>query len=112
MADVPEPWMPLFRDGRDEVNLTANQKRAIRRLWKCDLTRLEIAEELGFTPEQLDAAAVALALPERDEPVVYLPSREEIRLATARIRAGWSQAEREARLNAAWSARLHIATER
>lgn len=112
MADVPEPWMPLFRDGRDEVNLTANQKRAIRRLWKCDLTRLEIAEELGFTPEQLDAAAVALALPERDEPVVYLPSREEIRLATARIRAGWSQAEREARLNAAWSVRLHIATEK
>lgn len=91
--------------------LTANQKRAIRRLWKCDLTRLEIAEEIGFTPEQLDEAAAALSLPERDDPVVYLPSREEIRLATARLRSQWSQAEREARISAAWSGKIKVSTE-
>jgi hypothetical protein len=92
--------------------LSPNQKRALRHLWKGELTMQEIAEEMAFSAEQLTAAAAMLNLPERDDPDVYLPSPEEIRLAAAQIRSEWSQAEREARLAAAWSDRLNKATGR
>lgn len=78
--------------------LSANQKRAIRRLWKGDLTTQEICEELGFTEDRLLAAAAFLRLPERVEPDVYIPTEVEIRLQCAIIRSGWTPAEREARL--------------
>ena len=94
------------------MKLTANQKRALRHLWKGELTRAEIAEELSWTDEQLDMAAELMGLPERPDPDVYLPSREEIRLATARIRSQWSQADREARICAAWGGKIMKATER
>lgn len=92
------------------MKLTANQKRALRHLWKGELTWAEIAEEMSWTDAQLDAAAEFLGLPERPDPDVYLPSREEIRLATAQIRSQWSQADREARICAAWSVRIEKAT--
>lgn len=92
--------------------LTPNQKRAIRHLWKGELTLAEIAEEMEFTPEQLAEAVASLGLPERSEADVYLPTRAEIRKAAAEIRAGWTPAEREARLCGSWRVRLEYATER
>lgn len=91
--------------------MTPNQKRALRHLWKGELTNDEIAEEMGFSADELDAAAAEMGLPERRETDVYLPTREEILLAAAAIREGWTPAEREARRAAAWSARLEDATE-
>jgi hypothetical protein len=88
----------------------ANQKRKFRRLWKGDSSHGEICEEMGMTEEQVAAFAASLGLGEREEPDVYIPSPEDIRMACARIRAGWSQVEREARLEAARSARMDIAT--
>lgn len=78
--------------------LTSNQKRAIRRLWIGDLTTQEICDEMGWTETHLVAVAAFLELPARTEPNVYLPTPAEIRLECAKIRAGWSPAEREARL--------------
>lgn len=92
------------------MTLTPNQKRAIRHLWKGELTNEEIAEELGFTDEQLREAAAILELPERALSDTYLPSREQILMAAAEIRAKWTPAEREARLVNARSARMEDAT--
>jgi len=94
------------------MTLTPNQKRAIRHLWKGELTMEEIAEEMGFTPAQLEAAAASLGLPARLESDVYLPTRDEIRREAAKIRAGWTPPEREARLAWSWRARMDMATER
>lgn len=91
--------------------LTANQKRAIRRMWNHDLSTEEICDELGFSMQQLFAAAQMLGLPDRVEPDVYLPTPEEIRLACAKIREGWSQSERESRRSAAWSIRIEKDTQ-
>lgn len=90
--------------------LDTNQKRALRHLWKGELTLEEIAEEMGFSPEQLDAAVELLGLPERQEPDVYLPTREEILLAAAKIRAGWTPAELESRRRASRDVRLDNTT--
>lgn len=88
----------------------ANLKRRIRRLWAGDSSLSEICDEVGMTEAELRAFAAALGLVERDEPECYLPSPEQIRLATARIRSEWSQTEREARLEAARSVRINEAT--
>lgn len=92
------------------MRLTPNQKRAIRHLWKGELTLGEIAEELGLTLQQLDEIALRLDLPDRPDSNVFLPSREEILLAAAAIRAGWTQAEREARLVGGWRCTMDVAT--
>lgn len=88
------------------MNMTANEKRAIRRLWKSDMTLAEICEELGFSFGEVSDAASHLGLPKRSAPDIYLPTPDEIRRACAKIRATWSPAERELRLG-----RLRIATE-
>lgn len=88
------------------MNMTANEKRAIRRLWKSDMTLAEICEELGFSFGEVADAASHLGLPKRAAPDIYLPTQDEIRRACAQIRATWSPAERELRLG-----RLRIATE-
>ena len=54
---------------------------------------------------ELLAFADYLELDERPEIDVYLPTPEEIRLAAAEIRAGWSAAELEAR-RMPWHGRL------
>jgi len=108
------------------VKLTANQKRALRRLWDENLTLDEIASDLTFSTyewgmngevadvEEFDVpavlrAAMFLCLGPRPE-VPPPPSPEEIRLAAAGIRAGWTQAEREARLKNAWGGTIDSAT--
>jgi hypothetical protein len=101
------------------VKLTPNQKRALRRLWTGDLDLDEIAEELTFSTYEwgldgevaevttftvatiLDAAGM-LGLKERVQEEVYIPNPEQIRVAAAEIRAGWSPREREERLKSAW----------
>jgi hypothetical protein len=88
------------------MNMTANEKRAIKRLWKSDMTLAELCEELGFSAGEIADAATYLGLPERAAPDIYLPSQDEIRAACAKIREAWSPAERELRLG-----RLRIATE-
>jgi hypothetical protein len=88
------------------MNMTANEKRAIRRLWKSDMTLAEICEELGFSSGEVSDAAFYLGLPKRAAPDIYLPTQDEIREACAKIRSTWSPAERELRLG-----RLRIATE-
>lgn len=76
----------------------ANRKRRLRRLWAGDLTMQEICEEMEMPLEALLAYAATLGLTDRVEPDVYVPTPAEIRQAAARIRFGWTQAEREARL--------------
>ena len=80
------------------MKLTANQKRAIRRLWKGDLTTEEICEEMQFTGNQLDEARTSLGLPEREEPDTYLPSPLQIKIECAKIRETWSESTREQRI--------------
>lgn len=75
----------------------ANRKRQIRHLWKGELTDGEIAETMGLTLGELLQFAESLDLPEREESAVFLPTPEQIRLAAAAIRAGWTRAELEAR---------------
>jgi hypothetical protein len=111
------------------VKLTANQKRALRRLWSGDLDLLEIAEDLTFSTyiwmqagEECEAtsfdvadvvaAAAELGLHERPQVEIFVPSPEQIRIAAAEIRAGWSEREREERRKGAWCAGiLKVATE-
>ena len=75
----------------------ANRKRQIRHLWKGELTDGEISEEMGLSLNAMLAFAERLGLPARQESCVYLPTPEQIRLAAAAIRAGWTRAELEAR---------------
>ena len=88
------------------MNLTANEKRAIKRLWKSDMTIAEICEELGFSAGEVADAAVFLSLPKRNAPDIYLPTQDEIRRACKEIQSKWTPGERELRLG-----RLGIATE-
>jgi len=83
----------------------ANRKRQIRHLWKGELTDGEIAEEMGLTLGELKQFAGQLSLPSRKESCVFLPTPEQIRLAAAAIRAGWTRAELEAR-RMPWSGML------
>lgn len=84
----------------------ANEKRKLHRLWAGDSTFAEICEEMAMTGDQVREFAKSLGLGHREEPEFYLPTPQEIRLHTARIRAGWTQTEREARLEAARTARM------
>ena len=88
----------------------ANLKRRVRRLWAGDSSLAEICDEVGMDEPTLRAFAATLGLVDREEPECYLPTPQEIRLATARIRSEWTQAEREARLEAARSVRMSDAT--
>jgi hypothetical protein len=88
----------------------ANEKRKLHRLWAGDSTFAEICEEMGMTADGVREFAASLGLGDRPEPEFYLPSPQEIRLQTARIRAGWTQTEREARLEAARTARMNEPT--
>ena len=90
----------------------ANQKRRLRRLWASDSSLEEICEEVGMEEQALLRFAGELGLQDRQAPECYLPSPLEIRLATARIRMGWTQVEREARLEGRLSDRLDNATGR
>jgi len=88
----------------------ANEKRKLHRLWAGDSTFAEICEEMGMSQFAVTAFASSLGLGARAEPEFYLPSPETIRLETARIRSGWSQAEREARLEGGRNAKLNEPT--
>ena len=88
-----------------EAKEAANWKRRVRRLWAGDLTMQEICEEIGMPEDEFLAAAASLGLRDRPEPDVYIPTPEQIRLAAAEIRAGWSQAELEAR-RVIWRGRM------
>jgi hypothetical protein len=89
------------------MQLDGARRRRLRRLWQGESTTEEIASELGLTEGEIASVAAVLGLPERTISEVYLPSAMEIRLATAEIRSRWTQSEREARLGAAWSARIN-----
>lgn len=71
-----------------------------------------VVEEMWMSPEAVSELAKSMGLGERVEPECYLPSPEEIRLATARFRSEWSQAERECRLQGSLSGRLDYAPRR
>lgn len=108
------------------MKLTANQKRALRRLWEENLTLDEIASDLTFSTYEWSlkgevAEVVEFGVPEVLRAAMFLclgprpnvpppPSPEEIRVAAANIRAGWTQAEREARLKNAWGVTMDNAT--
>lgn len=88
----------------------ANQKRRLRRLWASDCTFDEMCEEMGMAEPVLRQYAAALGLTDRPDPDCYVPSLLEIKLAAAQIRMGWTQVEREARLEGRLSDRLDNAT--
>jgi hypothetical protein len=77
---------------------SANLKRAIRARWNSELTNEEIAEEVGMTLPAFVSFAASMGLTDRTPAECYLPSTDEIRMACANIRAGWTNEEREARL--------------
>lgn len=83
----------------------ANRKRKLRHLWRGELGLDEIAEALEMPIGELLAFAESLRLGPRPEVEVYIPTPEQIRLACAEIRSGWSRSELEAR-RTAWSGRL------
>jgi intergrase/recombinase len=80
-----------------EIKERANLKRRVRRLWAGDLTLDEICEEIGMLRDEFLALAATLGLTDRQEPDVYIPTVEQIRIEAAIIRSQWSQAELEAR---------------
>lgn len=65
---------------------------------KVDSKAVDVAEEMWLAPEDITALAREMGLGERVEPECHLPSPEEIRIATAQFRAGWSDGELESRL--------------
>jgi len=75
----------------------ANRKRKLRHLWRGELTLDEIADELEMTVDGLLAMAEQMSLGPRPEDNSYIPTQEQIRLAAAEIRRGWTSAELEAR---------------
>jgi len=90
------------------LKLTANEKRKLRHLWKGDYTIEKIREDMEFDEGQLAAAVAFLGLPAERECKPYIPTREEIRLATAEIRSNWSQTEREERIRSAWGGTINV----
>lgn len=75
----------------------ANRKRRLRRRWASDASLEELAAEFGVSHAELLRMADDLGLGPR-ESECYLPSQEEIRLVCAKLRAGWTESERESRL--------------
>jgi hypothetical protein len=57
-----------------------------------------LVQEMRLSPDAIAAMAAEMGLGERVEPECYLPTAEEIRLATARLRSQWTPAELESRL--------------
>jgi hypothetical protein len=57
-----------------------------------------LVQEMRLSPDAVASMAAEMGLGERVEPECYLPTPEEIRLATARLRSGWTPAELESRL--------------
>jgi hypothetical protein len=76
----------------------ASAKRRFRRRWASDATIEELCGEFGMDEPALMAYAASLGIVGRDPPGCYLPTREEILLACAKFRAGWSETERQSRL--------------
>jgi len=85
----------------------AKRKRQLRRLWGGDSTLEEICEQIGLSQADVMSLAARMRLGERRTPDFHLPTREEILLAAAQIRQGWTQAEREARRAGGRSGRLN-----
>lgn len=65
---------------------------------RVDVRPEDVVDQLSLSPEQIRALADEMGLGERTEPECYIPTPEEIRLATAKILAGLSPGERESRL--------------
>lgn len=76
----------------------ANLKRRLRRRWRSDASLDELASEFGVGSEELLRMADGLGLGPR-EAECYLPSPEEIRVECAKLRAKWTESERESRLS-------------
>lgn len=107
--------MPSKRKSQEEIQANkelANQKRKLRRLWSySDLSFDEVCDEMEMSESELRQYAASLGLTEREEPSVFIPTPEQIRMAAAEIRSGWSQADRESRLGAGAFGRMSNATE-
>ena len=65
-----------------------------------------LVQEMRLSPDAVAAMAAEMGLGERVEPECYLPTPEEIRLATARLRSGWTQSELDSRLGGAGLGRM------
>ena len=57
-----------------------------------------LVAQMRLDPDQIKAMADEMGLGPRVEPECYLPTPEEIRIATARLRAEWSPSELESHL--------------
>lgn len=67
-------------------------------------------EITDFSVPMVVLIATSMGLPTRKDPEIYLPSPRQIRLECARIRDGWTQTEREARLGGGSFCRMNDAT--
>jgi len=96
--------MPSKRKPKEEILANkerANQKRKLRRLWSySDLSFEEVCDEMDMTEPELRKYAASLGLGDRQEPSVFIPTPEEIRMSAAEVRTTWTQADRESRLGA------------
>ena len=78
------------------MDLSTRQKQKLQRLWKSDSLEDEICDEMGFSEAQLAAAAAQMKLPYPRKVEVYIPTPEQIMLASR-----WTQVERDRRIDAA-----------
>lgn len=100
---------PRRRMTEDELAASrarATVRRRLKLLWRGDSTDEEIREDLGLDEAGFRALVDEMRLPDRTGQACYEPDPATIRLECAKIRMGWSQVEREARLEAATSSRM------
>lgn len=90
----------------------ANKKRKLHRLWNSENTIDEICEEMDMDEDEVVVLATEMGLPEMPESCrSYIPTPEELRLACAAVRAGWTDAERDARRTGCFIDRIGYATD-
>lgn len=84
----------------------ATVRRRLKLLWRGDSTDEEIREDLCLDEASFRGLVDEMRLPDRAGQACYEPDPATIRLECAKIRMGWTQVEREARLEAATNVRM------
>jgi hypothetical protein len=67
--------------------------KTLRMLWSSDADMQEICDDLSLTEAQVCQMARDLDLGPRPRSPAFIPTPEQIRLMTAKIRYGWTKVE-------------------